>query len=140
MPNGFKLNKIYRTGYCVGRGFLADKTLGWKKVRFYSRCFLIEHPSRGLVLIDTGYGQALLDAAQRGIYSLYRMLLPVTYLPEDSIVKQLAEDGISLSDLSCLIITHFHPDHIGALPEFAHVPWVYRNEVLSSINSLNSPR
>lgn len=140
MSTGFKLNKTYRSGYCVGRGIFADKTLGWNKVRFYTRCFLLEHPTRGLILIDTGYGKDLLEATQRGIYSLYRTLLPVTYNLEDSIVLQLSQDGISLRDLSYLILTHFHPDHIGALPEFAKVPWIYRKEALDLLIKLSPLR
>ncbi len=140
MSTGFKLNKIYRAGYCVGRGIFADRTLTWKKVRFYTRCFLLEHPTRGLVLIDTGYGKDLIEATRIGIYSLYQALLPVVYTPEDSIVVQLAQDGISLQDLSYLVLTHFHPDHIGALPEFTEVPWVYRSDALSQLISFSKLR
>ena len=140
MWTGFKLNKIYRAGYCVGRGTLADRTLSWKKVRFYTRCFLLEHPTRGLVLIDTGYGKDLIESTKKGIYSLYSSLLPVTYSSEDSIVVQLAQDGIALKDLSYLILTHFHPDHIGALPEFSQVPWIYRSDSLSILMSFSKIR
>ncbi len=140
MPTGFKLKKIYRTGHCLGRGIFADRTLGWKKVRFYTRCFLLEHPEKGLILIDTGYGKSLLNATQKGLYSLYRSLLPVTYHPEDSITLQLAQDGISLKDLSYLVITHFHPDHIGALPEFAQVPWIYHKNALDQLLKLSPLR
>lgn len=137
MLTGFRLNKIYSVGYCVGRGIFADRTRSWKKVRFYTRCFLLEHPAKGLILIDTGYGEALREVTQKGIYSLYRALLPFTYSSEDSIVVQLAQDGISLKDLSYLIITHFHPDHIGALPEFAQVPWIYRSDILDRLMKLS---
>lgn len=140
MPIGFKLNKIYRAGYCVGRGTLADRMLPWKKVRFYTRCFLLEHPTKGLVLIDTGYGRDLIESTKKGIYSLYSALLPITYSPEDSIVLQLAKDGISLKDLSYLVLTHFHPDHIGALPEFTEVPWIYRSDSLSRLMSFSKLR
>lgn len=133
MLTGFKLNKIYTAGYCVGRGKLADQTLSWEKVRFYTRCFLLEHPTRGLILIDTGYGRDLIESTKKGIFSIYRALLPVTYSPKDSVVAQLAQDGISLKDLSYLIVTHFHPDHIGALPEFAEVPWIYRSDILNQL-------
>lgn len=140
MQTGFRLNKIYRTGYCLGRGIFADRTLPWKKVRFYSRCFLLEHPKRGLILIDTGYGKDLIEATRTGIYSLYRTLLPVTYTHEDSIVFQLERDGISLKDISYLIITHFHPDHIGALPEFTNIPWIYRSDILKRLMGFSKLR
>lgn len=140
MPAGFKLNKIYRAGYCLGRGILADRTLSWEKVRFYTRCFLLEHPVKGLILIDTGYGKDLIESTKKGIYSLYSALLPITYSSEDSIVAQLAKDGISLKDLSYLVLTHFHPDHIGALPEFAKVPWIYRSDILNQLMSFSKLR
>jgi glyoxylase-like metal-dependent hydrolase (beta-lactamase superfamily II) len=133
MSTGFNLRTIYRVGYCLQRGIFADRSLGWEKVRFYALAFLIEHPVRGRILIDTGYGSALLDATKRGIYSLYRRLLPVTLCPHDSVVEQLALDTIDLHDLSYLIITHFHPDHIGALPEFSRVPWIYRADALEQL-------
>jgi glyoxylase-like metal-dependent hydrolase (beta-lactamase superfamily II) len=140
MSTGFKLNKIYRAGYCVGSGILADRTLSWKKVRFYTRCFLLEHSTRGLILIDTGYGEDLIESTKKGIYSLYSSLLPITYSYEDSIVVQLAKDGIDLKDLSHLVITHFHPDHIGALPEFAEVPWIYRSDILNQLMKFSKLR
>ncbi len=140
MQAGFKLTKIYRAGYCVGSGILADRTLSWKKVRFYTRCFVLEHPIRGLILIDTGYGKDLIESTKKGIYSLYSALLPVTYSSEDSIIAQLARDGISLKDLSYLVLTHFHPDHIGALPEFAEVPWIYRSDILNQLMSFSKLR
>ena len=138
MSNGCKLNKIYSVGYCIGRGRLADRTLSFKRKKFYTRCFLLEHPQKGLILVDTGYGKALADIVQKGIYSLYNKLLPFTYSKEDSIVSQLRLDGISLSDLSYLVITHFHPDHIGALPEFTNVPWIYRKDTLESLLSFST--
>jgi glyoxylase-like metal-dependent hydrolase (beta-lactamase superfamily II) len=133
MSSGFKLNKIYSAGYCVSSGIIADRTLSWKKVRFYTRCFLLEHREKGLILIDTGYGKDLIESTKRGVYSLYRALLPVFYSPEDSLKLQLAKDGVSLKDLSYLVITHYHPDHIGALPEFANVPWIYRSDTLNQL-------
>lgn len=140
MLAGFKLRKIYQVGFCVGRGILADRTLSWKKVRFYARSFLIEHPQKGLILIDTGYGQNLIEATQKGIYSLYRSLLPVTFKKEDSVVFQLEQDGIFLKDLSYLLITHFHPDHIGALFEFRRVPWIFRSDALERLMSFSRLR
>src|SRR5690606_4620236 len=48
--------------------------------------------------------------------------------------------GISLKDLSYLIVTHFHPDHIGALPEFAEVPWIYRSDILNQLMGFSKLR
>ncbi|MDN3505672.1 MAG: MBL fold metallo-hydrolase [Simkaniaceae bacterium] len=130
MSAGYKLRKIYRVGYCIGRGAIAQKNLSWAKVRFYARAFLIEHPQNGLILIDTGYGRAFVEETKRGLGRIYPMLLKVVYDQKDSLQYQLEQDGITQNDLSYLILTHFHPDHIGGLTDFIDVPWIYRGKVL----------
>lgn len=137
MPSGCKLIKIYSVGYCIGRGMLADRSLDSKKRRFYTRCFLIKHPKQGLILVDTGYGNSLLELTKKRTYSLYSLLLPFSFSNQESLRTQLANDGISLSDLSYLVITHYHPDHIGALPEFAEIPWIYRKDTLETLLSFS---
>ncbi len=138
MSSGIKLRKIYRAGYCIGRGAFADRSLGWKKVRFYARAFLLEHPTKGLILIDTGYGKSFVETTSRGIAKLYAHLLPVVYQPEDSLISQLSCDGIQTTDLSYVLLTHFHPDHVGALPEFNVTPWIYRKTPLEQLQKLSS--
>lgn len=130
MSVGYKLRKIYRVGYCIGRGAHAQRDLPWCKVCFYARVFLIEHPEKGLILIDTGYGKTFVDATKKGLGRIYPMLLKVVYDSKDSLIRQLEEDGITQKDLSYLVLTHFHPDHIGGLTDFTEVPWIYRREVL----------
>ncbi len=140
MSHGFVLRKIYSTGYCSCRGFWADKRLGWRRYRFHARCFLLEHPRRGLFLVDTGYGSGFLEATRRGGYAFYRKVLPVHHRAEERLVTQLADDGISTRDLSYLILTHFHGDHVGGLKDFAAVPWVYRRDALDDLQRLSPLR
>lgn len=101
-----------------------------------ARAFLIEHPHHGLILIDTGYGKGYLEASKKGWGWLYDQLLPVSFQEEERVANQLMQDGIKPSDLSHLIITHFHPDHIGALGDFASTPWVYRHDILEKLTTL----
>lgn len=140
MSAGLKISNIFNTGYCLTRGYFADKTLSFKLKRIYSRCFLIEHPHKGLILIDTGYGKALQDLIKKKPYSWYNKLLPFFYNPEDSIVYQLKDQGIKVKDISYLFITHYHPDHIGALDEFKDTPWIYRKDTLIQLNSFSNLR
>jgi glyoxylase-like metal-dependent hydrolase (beta-lactamase superfamily II) len=137
MSNGIKLCKIYHAGYCVGRGVFAQRTLGWSKVRFHARSFLLEHPTRGLILIDTGYGKAFMKSMRKGINRLYHLFLPVNFESKDSVLEQLAKDGIAMKDLSYLCLSHFHPDHIGALSEFGNTPWIYRQRPLEMLQKLS---
>jgi glyoxylase-like metal-dependent hydrolase (beta-lactamase superfamily II) len=89
----------------------------------------------GLILVDTGYGHALIEACKKTPYDIYQKLLPFSFSEEDSLVNQLKNEGITLKDISYLFITHFHPDHIGALPEFKTIPWIYRKDVLEKLMS-----
>jgi glyoxylase-like metal-dependent hydrolase (beta-lactamase superfamily II) len=66
---------------------------GPEPMDFDVRCFLIPHPT-GLVLVDTG-----LDHSAQPI------------------AAKLAEIGAHWTDVSDLILTHHHPDHIGGLSE-----------------------
>lgn len=136
MSTGFKLRKTYCSGYCLGIGAIAQKNARWRKMQFFARCFLLEHPRHGLILIDTGYGMAYFDAIKKGWGRLYNKLLPVFFQKEEGVAHQLAEDEIDTSDLSYLLLTHFHPDHIGSLNEFSNVPWIYRGDVLRALSKL----
>ena len=85
--------------------------------------YLIEHP-KGLVLVDTGFPRAIspdgnYDAkAVRALLpahlaAFYRPVVP----PGQSIGEQLAALGIRPDALDAVLLTHFDPDHIGALCE-----------------------
>lgn len=66
---------------------------GPEPMDFDVRCFLVSHAT-GLTLVDTG-----LDHSVR------------------SVAAKLAEIGADWGDVTDLILTHHHPDHIGGLSE-----------------------
>lgn len=134
MSLGCKIRKIYEVGYCLGRGKLASKSLSWQKRPFFARAFLIEHATKGLILIDTGYGSKIFA---KGLYRLYEKLIPVVFDPKNSLMHQLQRDGIDQEDLSYLIISHFHIDHIGGISDFTQVPWIYRKDALTFLENLS---
>ena len=129
-----------RAGFCLGYGRIASPLLPRAQVRFYARSFLIEHSKHGLLLVDTGYGESFWRATARFPSSLYRHLLPVQCRPEDRVIAQLHERGLNVRDLSYVILTHFHADHIGALHDFAEVPWIYRSDSLAALQQMSSWR
>jgi N-acyl homoserine lactone hydrolase len=85
--------------------------------------FLIEHPSAGLIMIDTGFHGSV--AAGRGA-ERNRNLGPIGRLlardlqmrPEQTIAAQLRTRGIDPAEVRLVVMTHLHFDHASALADF----------------------
>ncbi|MBR1216359.1 MBL fold metallo-hydrolase [Bradyrhizobium sp. U87765 SZCCT0131] len=77
----------------------------------------ISHPTRGTVLFDTGYGEAL-RASTDAVGRLYRRVLPYKLAPGEACVHQLAAAGIAAGDVHAIVLSHLHPDHTGGLSDF----------------------
>ena len=97
-------------------------------------CMLLEHPTRGLVLFDTGYAPRVLEAFRTFPFSLYGRLTPVTALIEWSAAAQLERLGFHARDVRFVIASHLHADHIGGLRDFPSA------EIVTTKSALNVSR
>jgi len=79
---------------------------------------LIQHPSAGIGLFDTGYSTRYYAATRQFPYRLYRYVTPVKMRTEHDAVEQLARRGIAADDVRWIVLSHFDPDHIGGLCDF----------------------
>jgi N-acyl homoserine lactone hydrolase len=85
--------------------------------------FLIEHPSAGPILIDTGFHGIVADGSPR---ERNRNLGPISRLiarnvrmrPEQTAAAQLRSKGIEPADIRLIVMTHLHFDHASALADF----------------------
>nr|WP_062110242.1 MBL fold metallo-hydrolase [Bacillus niameyensis] len=109
---------LFQTGYCVHPEKVTVKDGSWKKVKFPALVGLIEHPEKGYILFDTGYAEHFFAASRKFPYSIYPKVTPVYFEDEQSIKNQLSAKGIYPEDISYIIISHFHGDHIGGLLDF----------------------
>ncbi|MDA7423296.1 MBL fold metallo-hydrolase [Thalassococcus lentus] len=92
---------------------------GWGKVPLKVRYGILEHPTEGLILIDSGYGTELYSTPNRGLaLRLYGKLLGPELLPEGAPDKVLARLDLSPEDVQHVVVTHLHADHVCALPRF----------------------
>ncbi|MGY4516697.1 MBL fold metallo-hydrolase [Lysobacter sp. HA18] len=85
---------------------------------------LIEHPVHGPVLFDCGYGEPARTAMQRGLRRVYRNVLGVCCPAEGDAVALLRQRGIAPDDVRYVVISHFHPDHVGGLRAFPSARFV----------------
>lgn len=126
--------------------FAADKDhFIWVPIHAY----LIDHPSVGPVLVDTGISTAQTAHVDyyRGSIMEHVMDVDEYALPADqTITAQLGRLGYQPGDIRAVIITHFHEDHIGELNLFAHAPvylgaaeYAARNEHLLGLLPLAYP-
>lgn len=81
-----------------------------KKIWVPSVAYLVENPTQGRLLFDTGLKAG--DCAY-GTHPLY--WVPCRNAPGSDAVSQLAKLGLKPSDLRYVVVSHFHGDHVSGL-------------------------
>ena len=113
----------------VGRGscrhpeFMTMKGGSLCAVEFPAMVGIIRHPDVGVLLFDTGYDAAFIEATQPFPERLYRWATPIDIGKFDSVDDWLREHGIGRGDVRGIILSHFHGDHVAGLRNFggAHI-------------------
>jgi N-acyl homoserine lactone hydrolase len=85
--------------------------------------FLLEHPSAGPVLVDTGFHRVVAEGRSRersrNLGSFGRVMARNMRMePQQAVAAQLREHGVDPRDLAAIVMTHLHFDHASALAEF----------------------
>jgi glyoxylase-like metal-dependent hydrolase (beta-lactamase superfamily II) len=88
---------------------------------------VIRHPKLGAILFDTGYGRPLMETRSWAA-RVYRRMLPF----------QLQD--VKIPKVDSIFLSHFHPDHIGALREVADVPILHSREGLRQLRGMSERR
>jgi len=97
--------------YVHGPRALIERKASWRFTPFPVRYGLFEHPREGLILVDTGYTEALFQARGASI-AAYRRLLRPRLDPANLPAARLASLGATTSDVRHVILTHLHADHV----------------------------
>jgi len=132
---GIRHFEILKAGYCTSNQSIALHKAESKTIRFPASVSLLEHDKNGLILFDTGYAGHFFRASKRLPYSIYPMITPVYFKPEEAIKHQLAQKGISHKDIRTVIISHFHGDHIGGLKDFPNAKFICHDSAFQSIEN-----
>ena len=81
-------------------------------------CLLVETDRDGLVLVDTGFGEADLRERGRRLSPFFRLMNRIQYDPELSALAQLRRLGFRPGDVRHIVLTHLDFDHAGGLDDF----------------------
>jgi N-acyl homoserine lactone hydrolase len=81
--------------------------------------FLLEHPTAGLVLVDTGFHRSIADGGggerARNLGPIGRLIArDVRMRPDQTVLEQLRARGIEPADVGLVVMTHLHFDHASA--------------------------
>lgn len=83
------------------------------------QAFLVEHPSAGPLLIDTGFHASVAVNPTANLGRVARVTLKdIEMTPEQAVAAQLRAKGIEHSAVKVVIMTHLHLDHASAISDF----------------------
>ena len=94
----------------------------WPKVPIVA--FLIEHPSVGRILVDTGFHPSVAVNPKENLGPFFGRLYKIEMRPEQAIPAQLRARGIDPREIEIVIMTHLHLDHASAISEFTESVYV----------------
>lgn len=131
---------ISTAGYCKHPEHVVLRNWKFRAKTFPAMFALVEHPTQGAILFDTGYAPhfARETATYPGI--LYGKITPFTLQDGQSAVQQLRKRGIQPKDVRYVVISHFHGDHIAGLADFPCAKYVYFSQAYESIRNKRGVR
>lgn len=102
----------------LGVGVPADQL-----IRIPVIAFLIEHPSAGPILIDTGFHRVVAEGSaserNRNLGLIGRLTAKnIQMSPEQTVAAQLRARDIDPASIQLIVMTHLHFDHASALADF----------------------
>ena len=116
----------FPAGYCTSYAGLLFKGVKNKKMTFPAGVFLIKHRDKGYLLYDTGYHYNIKTKLR---YGFYRLGTPVQMTEKDQISYLLRTKGIRPEEITYVMLSHLHPDHLGGASFFPNAQFILTQEV-----------
>ncbi len=141
IPLGTRVQlQLLSAGHCLHPEFVTIRGGSLRSAPYPAGFACIRHPSRGWMLFDAGYSSRFAEQTEAMPYALYRKITPVVYREEHAAVRQLARLGVAADNVGCVILSHFHADHIGGLQDFPAARILYPQEAYDAVRSLGPLR
>lgn len=86
--------------------------------------FLVEHPTAGKLLVDTGFHASVQDKARNSLGRRQSWVLPAREAPGESAPEQLRQRGVEPGDVATILMTHLHNDHASGAIQFPDATFV----------------
>jgi glyoxylase-like metal-dependent hydrolase (beta-lactamase superfamily II) len=132
--------ELLEVGHCLHPEHVVLQNRRFAPLRFPAIVALIHHPTRGPILFDTGYSPRFLEATRPFPERLYAWVTPITIDPTRTALAQLEARGIRGKDITHVIVSHFHADHVAGLSDFPTARLVYLERALRSFLPLGRVR
>lgn len=132
--------ELLEVGHCLHPEHVVLQNRRLAPLRFPAIVALIHHPTRGPILFDTGYSPRFLEATRPFPERIYAWVTPITIDPARTALAQLEARGIRARDITHVIVSHFHADHVAGLCDFPTARLVYLERALRSFAPLGRIR
>jgi N-acyl homoserine lactone hydrolase len=86
--------------------------------------FLVEHPRRGPFLIDVGYDPSVSSDPAETLGFLFGKVAMKHRLAEQDVAEQVTARSVDPEDVSLVVMTHLHIDHVSASRQWPQATFV----------------
>jgi glyoxylase-like metal-dependent hydrolase (beta-lactamase superfamily II) len=95
------------------------------RMRLPVPAFLVEHPTAGLVLVDTGFHPSVAVEPVQAFGRLGGVIFKdIEMTPEQAVSGQLREMDLDAGEIGTVVLTHLHGDHASGIAQFPGATFV----------------
>ncbi len=116
---GLRLH-VFNTGMNRVSPLLAGDPAPWRPVP----AFVIEHPTRGLIVFDCGLGPEIARRGDGALHPITRMLFKTRSLPGRDLPSLMRDAGLDPTKVGTVVLSHLHFDHVGGCDAFRKARFV----------------
>jgi glyoxylase-like metal-dependent hydrolase (beta-lactamase superfamily II) len=130
--------KLYTSATVSIPGAMVCRGRGLARVAVSVRYGLIDRGPDGLCLVDTGYASSVTRGPRSLPLRLYNAILRPQLIESQLPAAILAARGATLADVTTVILTHFHADHVAGLVDVPQARIVTFADAAQSVMAMSN--